>query len=255
MTQPRKPVRSVLRAAAVLKAIGAGAKGPSAIAAELEISKGTVFDLLKTLETVGFVRQDESSEKYLLGPALMRLAMNGSNQLNVVQICAPHLQRLSDEIGEVAHLGQRDGYNTIYLYRAASERANRLLNLNSLIGAHSPLHCTSMGKIFLAQLSDQEFAEFLTRDHTQFTAFTLCDAESLLAERDRVRESGFATNIGEFEEGVSSVAVPLRFATGSITHGINIAMPTIRMPEALIPKLAEKLHQTAAEIEKDFGLK
>ncbi|SHH87091.1 IclR family transcriptional regulator [Cognatishimia maritima] len=255
MPQPRKPVRSVLRAAAVIEAIGAGSKGPSAIAAELEISKGTVFDLLKTLEAVGFVRQDEVSEEYLLGPALMRLATNSSNQLNVVEVSAPHLQRLSDEIGEVTHLGQRDGFNTIYLHRAASQRANRLLNLNSLIGAHSPLHCTSMGKVFMAQLSDEEFAEFLKQEHSQFTQFTICDAERLRAEREKVRECGFSTNISEFEDGVSSVAVPLRLGAGPITHGINIATPSIRMPEALVPRLAQKLNQTAAAIEKDFGLK
>ncbi len=251
----RKPIRSVLRATQVIKSIGAGSKGPSAIAADLEISKGTVFDLLKTLEAAGFVRQDPASEEYLLGPSLMRLSAQGSSHASIVEISAPHLQRLSDETGEVTHLGQRDGTQAIYLHRAKSRQMVRMLDLNSLVGAHSPLHCTSLGKVFLAQLTNSEFADFASSGLKPFTSRTICDPVELARERTLVRERGYGLNIGEYEDGVSSVAVPLRLDDGPAKFGINFAMPSFRLPAEKIPDFVTRLKTATEAIRRDHGLK
>ena len=254
MTMTRKPVRSVLRAAAVIEAIGAGAKGVTAIAEKVGLSKGTVFDLLKTLEVVGFVRRTQEGESYQLGPVLLRLAASGLSQVDLVSVAAPHLQALADDTGEICHLGTRDGFSVIYLHRAKSQNLVRMLDLNSLVGARSPLHCTSMGKIALAYMTDEEFEDFLVIPLEAYTAKTICDPDALKAERLRVREQGFALNLGEFEEGVHSVAVPLRTMTGAVRHGINFAMPSVRMLKSSIPTLVEHLQRTAAAIEKDIGI-
>jgi len=79
--------------------------------------------------------------------------------------------------------------------------------------------------------------------------------QQLEAERVKVQEQGYGLNIGEFEEGVSSIAVPLRLFDGPVTLGINFAMPSIRMPKEVIPSLVEKITMTAIEIRKDFGIK
>ncbi|MDG4674823.1 IclR family transcriptional regulator [Shinella sp. 838] len=254
MTITRKPVRSVLRAAAVIEAIGSGAKGVTAIAEQIGLSKGTVFDLLKTLEMAGFVRQSQEGDAYQLGPVLLRLAAVGLSQVDLVAVAAPHLQALSDDTGEICHLGRRDGFSVVYLHRAKSQHLVRMLDLNSLVGARSPLHCTSMGKIALAHMTDEEFEDFLVMPREAYTERTITDPAALQAERERVREQGYALNLGEYEEGVHSVAVPLRTSSGSVRHGINFAMPSVRMPKASIPNLVERLQKTSAAIEKDIGI-
>jgi DNA-binding IclR family transcriptional regulator len=255
ISQPRKPVRSIVRAAAVIESLASGGKGPSEIAAELGISKGTVFDLLKTLESVGFARQDLTNNRYFLGPALIRISANGASHMDFVEITKPHLQRLSDDTGEVTHLGQRNGFKALYLHRCTSQRVLRMLNLASLVGERSPLHCTSIGKVFMAYMSDEEFSAYVKLDRKKYTKHTIMDVQQLEAERVNVREQGYALNIGEFEEGVSSIAVPLRLFDGPVTLGINFAMPSIRMPKECIPGLVEKITMTATEIRKDFGIK
>jgi len=255
ISQPRKPVRSVVRAAAVIELLASGGKGPSEIAAELGISKGTVFDLLKTLESIGFARQDLTNNRYFLGPTLIRISANGASHMGLVEITRPHLQRLSDDTGEVTHLGQRNGFKALYLHRCTSQRTLRMLSLNSLVGERSPLHCTSIGKVFMAYMSDEEFSVYIKLDRKKYTKHTIIDVQQLEAERVKVQEQGYGLNIGEFEEGVSSIAVPLRLFDGPVTLGINFAMPSIRMPKEVIPSLVEKITMTAIEIRKDFGIK
>lgn len=253
MTDTRKPVRAVLRAAAVIEALGTQNKGISTIAADLGVSKGTVFDIIKTLESVDFVRQDPASEEYALGPAFLRLASAISSGVDVVATATRHLQELSDATGEITHLGRRDGYSTVYLHRAKSQTANRMLDLNSLLGAHSPLHCTSMGKIFLSHMSDEDFETFITQPLQRFTDATICDADALREERLEVLRQGYALNIGEYESGVSSVAVPLRTSTGPVTMGVNFAMPSVRLRQEEIPQFVRRLQETAKAIERELG--
>ncbi|WP_426231665.1 IclR family transcriptional regulator [Pararhizobium sp. DWP3-4] len=253
MPDVRKPIRSVLRAAAVIKAIGAGTKGITAIAAEVGVSKGTVFDLVKTLESVGFVSQSRTGDDYQLGPVLMRLASTGLSQVDLVAVAAPHLQELANETGEVCHLGRRDGFAITYLHRAKSQHLSRMLELSSLVGARSPLHCTSMGKIILAQMNPEEFEDYLAIPREKFTERTLTNATDLVAECGVVRAQRFALNIGEYEEGVSSVAVPLNVSAGVPHHGINFAVPSARMSRSAIPELVQQLQRTAEAIQKDLG--
>lgn len=245
----RKPSRSVLRALAVLEAIASGATGPSAIAAELGVSKGTVFDLLRTLVSAGYVRQEPSSDQYRLGPALVRLTAKGSASPGLLEIAAAHLQKLSDDTREVVHLGQRSGFGSAYLHRSNTERQGRRLSLNSLVGSISPFHCTSMGKVFMAHLPEAEFETYLLQERESFTDRTICDPEELRIERTRTLERGYGLNIGEYEEGVSSVAVPLRLDGATGTYGINFAMPSVRMPETSISGFVERLRSTASAIE------
>src|SRR5690606_5074017 len=70
-----KTIRSVVRALSVLNVIGGDSKGISAISKELQLSKGTVFDLIKTLEFMRYVAQDPKDGSYRVGPALLKLAV------------------------------------------------------------------------------------------------------------------------------------------------------------------------------------
>ncbi|TBU76344.1 IclR family transcriptional regulator [Phytopseudomonas daroniae] len=248
-----KTIRSVVRALSVLNVIGGQSKGISAISKELDLSKGTVFDLIKTLEHMDYVIQDQQDDRYRLGPALLRLAVDGIANIDIVEVARPYLQALSDEIGEVAHLGKREGFNASFLLRTTSRTVSRMLDLNSQVGALSPLHCTSMGKVFLAYMSDAEAEQFLERQLTAYTDQTIVSEQRLQEERTRIRERGYSLNIGEFEEGVSSIAVPLRDATGKVVAGINIAMPSVRMPEERIAHFYAQLKATAERIEKELG--
>lgn len=249
-----KTIRSVVRALSVLNVIGGDSKGISAISKELQLSKGTVFDLIKTLEFMRYVAQDPKDGSYRVGPALLKLAVRRFSENDLVEIARPYVQELADDLGEIVHLGQREGMFAAFLDRAVSRKVTRMLDLNSQVGALSPLHCTSMGKIFLTYMSDAEVLQFLDQHVLQaYTEKTITDRRELQEERRRIRQRGYALNIGEFEEGVSSLAVPIRNARGEVIAGLNTAVPSVRMPKESIPGIFAKLKNAAQQIEKELG--
>ncbi len=165
----RKLLRSILRAIDVMESIGPHGKGISEIAKDLDVSKGTVYDIAKTLESRGFLRQDPQTQAYRLGGRLLRLSADRLAGIDIVELARPYLQMLTDEVGEVTHLGRREGFHAFYLLKATSRRVNHMLNLHSQVGAPSPFHSTSMGKIFMAHLRDEEFDLFLRTPLERFT--------------------------------------------------------------------------------------
>ncbi|SED50551.1 IclR family transcriptional regulator [Rhodobacter sp. 24-YEA-8] len=249
----RKLLRSLLRAVDVLESIGSHGKGISEIAKDLSVSKGTVYDIVRTLESRNFLSQDPQTQAYRLGGNLLRLGADRLAGLDIVELARPHLQALTDEVGEVTHLGRREGFYAFYLLRASSRRVSHMLNLHSRVGAPSPLHCTSMGKIFMAHLSDEDFSAFLKEPRECFTERTITDPVALEAERSQILREECSFNIGEFEEGVSSIGVPLYSGGGTLVAAINFAIPSVRMPEESIPRLLGRLRETAALITRGLG--
>jgi DNA-binding IclR family transcriptional regulator len=249
-----KQIRSVVRALSILNAIGGASKGISAIAKELDLSKGTIFDLMKTLESMAYVVKEKESEKYRIGPALRRLAASATASVDMVDVARPHLQALADDTGEVVQMGKREGFAVLYVFRANSRLVTRMLALNSQVGRLSPLHCTSMGKLFLAHLPEAEFAQFLrTTELNAFTDQTLTSEAALREELQRIRVQGYSLNLGEFEDGVSSVAVPVLAADGRVIAGVNLAMPSVRLPAEKIPLFRQKLQLAANQISLELG--
>lgn len=248
-----KPIRSVLRALSIIECIGDGVKGISEISKEIKLSKSTVFGLVKTLEQKNYIVQDRSSGAYRLGPSMLKLAIDSFERIDIVEISRTYLQALSDDIGEVTHLARREGFNATYLLRADSRTVHRNLILNSRVGSVSPLHCTSMGKIFLADMGEVEMQEFLEQDLTEYTTNTISCPEALKRECENVRTQGYALNLSEFEEGIAAIAVPIRDSTRRVVAAINCAMPSARGPEPQLMKYFEKLKHAAREIEAELG--
>ncbi len=249
-----KPIRSVLRALSIIECIGDGVKGISEISKEVKLSKSTVFGLVKTLELKQYLVQDRATGAYRLGPSMLKLAIDRFERIDIVEISRPYLQALSDDIGEVTHLARLEGFNVTYLLRAESRTENRSLILNSRVGAVSPLHCTSMGKIFLAYMAEAELDAFLKQDLVSYTANTIADPEALRRECQAVRERGYALNQSEFEEGIVAIALPIRDRNQGVAAAINCAMPAARGPLPRLEEYREKLKKAAQEIEAQLGV-
>ncbi|MEM9027079.1 MAG: IclR family transcriptional regulator [Pseudomonadota bacterium] len=251
-SSPRKPVRSVLRALAILSHLDGQGRGISDLSKELDLSKGTIFDLMKTLEGTGFVMQDPERDVYRLGPAVARLAARGAQANDLAELAQPHLQKLSNDAGETCHLAQRNDWHAVYKVRTQSQSNRRMLQLASIVGGLSPLHATSVGKVLLAGLAPDQFDAYAVQPREKFTKRTITDIDALKRECRRVRRQGHAINFGEFEEGVVSIAVPIISpSSGETIAAINIAMPAVYAPKKRLPELVVSLRVAADAIERD----
>ena len=125
--------------------------GVSELSRELELSRSTAHRYIATLAHLGYLQQDPDSKRYRLGPRVLDLGFSAINSMDVREISAPHLRRLSDETGHTVNLAILDGTDVVYIERCRTARpGQREIDLNLHVGARLPAYCTAMGKAILA---------------------------------------------------------------------------------------------------------
>jgi IclR family transcriptional regulator, pca regulon regulatory protein len=230
--------------------------GISELAREIQLTRSTAHRYVSTLATLGYLEQDPVSRKYRLGPRVLDLGFSAINSMELREIAAPHLQRLSDETGYTVNMAILDGTDVVYVERCRSaQQGQRGIDLNLHVGSRLPAYCTSMGKVLLADLSDDERDALLDEiELTQRGPNTLTTRQALVAELKRVRDAGLAVNNEELAFGLRSIAVPVRGQSGKVVAAINLAVHRSWVSmEDLVRSLSPTLTQCAAEVSMRLG--
>src|ERR687887_124701 len=130
--------------------------GSSELAREVGLTRSTAHRYIATLATLGYLEQDPGTRKYRLGPRVLDLGFSAINSMELREISAPHLRRLSDETGHTVNLAILDGTDIVYIERCRSPRqGQREIDLNLHVGSRLPAYCTSLGKVLLAFLDEE----------------------------------------------------------------------------------------------------
>src|SRR5690606_32437779 len=124
--------------------------GLTDLARHAEMDKATARRLLVDLQTFGFVEQDETTRRYRIGAAPVRLARVREQRFPFVTVAGPHLRALAEASGETCHLAHYVGGELWSVLVESSSRANRV---NVDIGVPLPMHATASGQAFLAYSS------------------------------------------------------------------------------------------------------
>jgi IclR family transcriptional regulator, pca regulon regulatory protein len=233
-------------------------RGVSELAREVGLSRSTAHRYIATLAALGYLDQDDATQKYRLGPRVLDLGFSAIHSMELREIAAPHLQRLSDETGHTVNMAILDGTDIVYVERCRSSRAGQAeIDLNLHVGARLPAYCTSMGKVLLAFQPPAAQADLIDRsDLAPRGPRTLTSRQALEAELARVRTRGIAANDEELAWGLRSIAAPIRGADGSVVAALNLAAhqsmdaPSI---EVVIARLGQALVRTAHEISVRVG--
>ena len=128
------------------------------------------------------------------------------------------------------------------------------MSITLAVGTRLPAFVTSMGRVLLAGLPDEELEERLARiEVTQLTSRTVTDKDALRVILAGVRRQGYAATDQELEEGLRSLAVPLRSASGAVTAALNVSVHASRASMASLRREFLPLAlRTAAAIEEDL---
>jgi DNA-binding IclR family transcriptional regulator len=213
------------------------------VSVHLGVASSTAHRLLAMLQYRGLIRQDARTKAYQAGPSLDLLAFTVLKQLDVRDRARPVLAKLNADLQETVHLGRLEGAEVDFVASIESPQALRVANR---LGIAMPAHCTSTGKVLLAALSAEELdALYPDPDLTQMTRHSIASTAALKSELAAVRRRGHAISNEEGEEGVVSIAVPLR----SGTFALNISVPVSRMTRDLRRTALGRLSAAAAEIE------
>jgi DNA-binding IclR family transcriptional regulator len=212
-------VQSIERAAAILRLLarGSGRLGVSEIAGSLGLARGTAHGILRTLQGVGFVEQDEETGKYRLGAALLHI---GTSYLDVNELRSRAINwadALAARSGEAVRIGTPlDGKVLVVHHVFRPDDTLQTLDVGALL----PAHATALGKVLLAY--DADAAAALRGELEPFTRRTKTVPRDLAKALAEVRDMGWAGEIEEMTVGEAGVAAPIRGQGGLVVGAIGI---------------------------------
>lgn len=240
-------VKSSMRTLEVLELLSNAGQRQSitAISRELGIPKSSLHGILRTMLSRGWLETDASGSLYGLG---MRALLSGAAYVetdDIVALAAGALDSIALETSETTHLGRLDGPDIVYLAKRESTHALRLF---SAVGRRLPAHATSLGKVLLAQLDDDEVDRRLRWPLERLTDRTIVDPAALHAELAHIRETGFAYEHGENAPGIQCIAVGLEPTRGSL-NAISCSVPDTRMTPTQREVILQSLRKAAQTID------
>jgi IclR family pca regulon transcriptional regulator len=182
------------------------------------LSRAAVRRSLLTLEALGYA---ESSGRYFsLSPQVLTLAQAYLSSSPVPRVAQSFLEKVSEQLGESCSLSILHHDEVIYIARSAKKRIG---SLHRDVGTHLPAHCTSMGRVLLAALSDKELDAFLTQAKLgSYTRYTITDAAELRAAIEKVKRSNYCLVDQELEIDLRTLAIPIQNAPGRVIAAMNI---------------------------------
>ena len=249
MPEPlRYRIKVLEKALAVLDLFGetGGTLTLAELTQRLGISKPTAFRIVNVLERQGYLEKPAGTAGYRLGFKLYRLGSLVNASASVQRLARPVLEALSAKCGETVHLVVLDRGEALYLDKI---EGNRAVGVVSRVGMRLPAHCSGVGKVLLAHLTeDQVEAIVRERGLPRFTPSTITDREALRAELALVRERGYALDNEEIELGLRCVAAPVRDATGRVVAAVSISGPKFRFDDAETLKLAALARQASDRV-------
>ncbi|MCM2293252.1 IclR family transcriptional regulator [Allorhizobium sp. BGMRC 0089] len=210
------------------------------------LDRATARRCLLTLSELGYA--DYDGKFFQLTPKILRLGHAWLEATPLPVILQPHLDQLSEAVGQSASASVLDGVEIVYIARAAQKR---VMSINLMPGSRLPACSASMGRVLLAALSDEAAAQLIDRsDLKAHTMHTITDRQALLAQIARVRAQGYAVIDQELEIGLCSIAVPVRDDRGMVVAAINIGAPAAIIPAGqMVERFLEPLQMTARTLQ------
>ena len=205
----------------------------SDVARLVSLPRATARRCLLTLRSLGYV---ESQGRYFsLSPQVLTLAQAYLSSSPLPRVAQSSLERVSEILGESCSLSLLHGDEVIYIARSTRKRIG---SLHRDVGSHLPAHCTSMGRILLAALSDADLEAYLaTARLEEFTRRTVTDKTVLRARIDKVKTLGYCIVDQELELGLLSISLPVHNASGRIIAALNVSAQASHITKK---KLADK---------------
>ncbi|MGQ4268644.1 IclR family transcriptional regulator domain-containing protein [Nocardiopsis changdeensis] len=245
-------VQSLERGLLVIRAFSAERPSMtlSDVARETHLTRAAARRFLLTLADLGYVRTD--GRLFSLTPRVLELGYAYVASAGLPDVAQPHLEDLSARVHESASVSVLDGDDVLYVARVAT---SRIMTVSIRVGTRFPAVATSMGRVLLADRDEAEIDAFLERVRLEpLTRFTVTDPERLRAELLRVREQGYAIVDQELEEGLRSIAAPVRDTAGRVIAAANVSAQANRSSlEDVRRDLLPALLEATARIEADLA--
>jgi IclR family acetate operon transcriptional repressor len=218
----------------------------SEMGARFGLPKATVHRICVFLERRGFVQRELDGKRFTIGPHLIDLAHRTARASFKLASRHAILQALAERIGETCNIGILDRDRIVYVDRV---EANWPLTIQFRTGSAVPLHCTAIGKLFLAHLPGEQVEKMLGSAPIQrYTETTLTTIPAVQRELERIRSQGYSVDNEEYLGGVICVAVPILDPQGRICAALAMQAPRARMTLPEMQRHLPALRKSASQV-------
>src|SRR5215469_3163405 len=196
------------------------------------LSRAAIRRILLTLEVLGYV--ERSRQVHRLRTQVLRLGFSFLSSSSVVEAARPVLERITEQLHESSSMSMLDGGEIVYVARSA---ASRILAAGLSVGSRLPAYCTSMGRVLLASLLDDQLNAYLRELKPEsYTPKTLTNISQIRRAILEVRKDGYAIVDEELEAGLRSIAVPVFTRGNQVVAAINVGTHISRVDRATLTK-------------------
>lgn len=226
--------------------------GISDIADQLSMSRSTVHRYVITLVALGYLEQG-ASRKYRLGIRPTDLGMAALDSTYIRDVARPHLEKLHRSTGYSVGLGTLNHTHVVYIDHLCNQRYSQEPDGPKVrVGVRVPAYCTSVGKLLLAFLPQDERGSVLAEsDHVRRTEHTIT-RKRLREQLTEIPTLGYAISDEEFYPGVRSLAVPVRDGTG-VVAAVNLSVYQAALPVRDLLDFYPLVGATAEKVSRILG--
>ncbi len=221
------------------------------ISRSLSMLPSKVSRMLGTMEKEGFLRRNPETSKYRLGIRFFELGMVFAFHFSLHKIMRPHLEEMARDLNLTVSWAILRDNKTIVMDRVQN------LNIDLLahrIGLNLPIHSTSVGKVLLAYLPEDEQDRILNSiSLIKFTQATIVDKTLLKKHLRVVKENGYSTDEGETHEDLNCIAAPIKNSNGEVIAAINLMDEKSRTSAQKLLGFAPYLKERAIFISRQTG--
>lgn len=221
----------------------------SEVAERADLPRAATRRFLLTLVDLGYVVVRD--RRFSLTPRVLELGYAYLSSSGLPELAQPHLEQLSARTSESCSVSVLDGDHVIYVARVAT---SRIMRVAIATGTRFPAWITSMGRVLLADLPADELSARLAGTTLEaHTDRTITDHAALLAAIIRVGTEGHAVVDGELEDGLRSLAVPVRDRDGRTVAAMNLSTQPSRVPlDRVRTEFLPALREAADALEADL---
>ncbi len=233
-------VQSFARGLEVIRSFSADAPQQtlSEVAARTGLTRAGARRILLTLQTLGYV--DSDGKHFRLTARILDLGFAYLSSLPIWNLAEPVMEALVEEVKESSSAAVLEGTDIVYVLRVPT---HKIMSIGLGVGSRLPAYCTSMGRVLLAALDDEEVLRRLRAARPKaLTRHTVTDVDTLLAKVQQVRRQGWSLVNQELEEGLISLAAPITDRSGRVIAALNLSGQANRTntkvaQETLLPAL------------------
>ncbi len=226
--------------------------GINEISKGLGLYKSTVHRMLNTMKQRGYIYQNKDDSKYSIGSRFYSIGLLLTDKLAIFDMLQPYAWRLSEKYNECTHISVPDFFASDCPKQISVLKANagdNILNATPPLGIPSHSHCSASGKCLMAYAGEDYLNRYRGCKLEKFTSNTITDWTEMERELVKIREHGYAIDMGELEEGLMCAAVPMINLKGEIVAAVSMIGSCLRLGKYKLEDIIKDLYDMIGQVE------